>query len=43
MTNDKCAMAIEKEEIEAFFTPLRNLQMRGAFTMAFISENDRWK
>jgi hypothetical protein len=29
---------LKKEEIEAFLTPLRNLQMRKPFTAAFTSE-----
>jgi hypothetical protein len=29
---------LKKEEIEAFLTPLRNLQTRAAFTAAFTSE-----
>jgi hypothetical protein len=34
-------MAIEKEEIEALFYTIAQLQMRGAFMVAFRSENDR--
>jgi hypothetical protein len=29
---------VKKEEIEAFLTPLRNLQMRAAFIAPFTSE-----